>query len=95
MKKRTGFSGRARRYFGFGELTEVTVLYGNRRAVVRGCRKILSYSPVEIRLALGKRTVCIAGKDLCCVSFAAGCATVEGTLTSLSLQEIARKGEEK
>ncbi len=81
------FAERMRRRFGGGTLSEMTVLYGNRRATVRGCRKILSYAPEEIRLLLRGRELCLRGRELCCVSFAGGSATVEGILTAVELRE--------
>ena len=69
-----------------GELTDVTILYGNSRAVIRGCRKILSYAPNEIRIALSKQCVCVLGKGLRCVNFAAGSTTVEGLIRSVALE---------
>ncbi len=83
-----GKQERERRFFDTQEVTDVTVLYGNRRAVVRGCRKILSYAPDEIRIALGKRVVRLIGKRLQCVSFAAGSSTVEGVIRSVTLEEL-------
>ena len=83
MGEQKRFAERARRYFGDGTLSEMVVLYGDRRATVRGCRKMLSYDPKEIRFALRARSVRLRGNDLRCVSFARGSATVEGILTAV------------
>lgn len=83
MGEQKRFAKRARRYFESWMLSEMVVLYGDRRATVRGCKKILSYDPKEIRFALRKRSVRLCGKDLRCVSFARGSATVEGVLTAV------------
>lgn len=91
MQKRSDFSARVGRIFKADEMTEVTVLYGDHRAVIRGCKRILSYSPTEIQIALGRHIVCLEGMGLRCVSFAAGSTAVEGVLHSVTLQTIAKK----
>lgn len=91
MGKKESFSSRLGRAFGAGELSDVITLYGDRRAVVRGCRKILSYAPEEIRIALGKRSVRLLGKELRCVAFAAGSTTVEGLIRSVSFEVVSKE----
>lgn len=71
--------------------SEMIVLYADRRVTVRGCRRILTYSPGEIGLALRGRAVRVMGKELRCVSFSGGCATVEGRIDAVAFAE--RKGE--
>lgn len=68
-------------------LPEMAVLYADRRATVRGCRRILTYSPAEIALAMRDRILCISGEDLRCVSFSGGCVTVEGKIASVTFPE--------
>ncbi|MBE6530233.1 MAG: hypothetical protein E7680_06530 [Ruminococcaceae bacterium] len=92
MGKKESFSSRVGRAFGGEELSDVIMIYGNRRAVIRGCRKILSYEPDEIRILLGKRSVRVSGKDLRCVSFAVGSTTVEGRIRSVSFEENQKEG---
>ncbi len=83
-----------RRAFDAGELTDVTVLYGNRRVVIRGCRKILSYAPEKICIALRRRRICLMGKELRFSSFAAGSAAVEGEICSIVLENRGVEGEQ-
>jgi len=59
------------------------VLQGQRRVTVYDCRKILEYSPKEIRLTVKKRTLSVRGEELFCPSFAAGTVTVEGYITGV------------
>ena len=61
------------------------ILSGDRCASVRGCRRILAYSPEEVVLALRERVVRLSGEGLRCVSFSGGCVTVEGKIASVSL----------
>ena len=86
-----GKQEREKRFFDTQEVTDVTILYGNRRVVVRGCRKILSYAPDEIKIALGKRVVRLTGKRLQCISFAAGSSTVEGIIRSVALEDLPKR----
>ncbi len=86
MSDRESLKDRAKRYFG-GAFSEMAVLYGNRRATVRGCGKILFYSTEEIRLALRGRELSLRGDDLRCVSFAGGSVTVVGTLRAVEFRE--------
>lgn len=94
MGDRKQHSTRVKRAFESGELTDVTVLYGNQRAVIRGCRKILSYAPDEICVALRRRTIRLTGKELLFTSFAAGSATVQGTIRSVVLEPAGNREEE-
>lgn len=87
MDEREKWTERMRRHFGGTVFSEMTVLYGNRRVSVRGCRRILSYDPKEIRLALRDRELLLRGRDLRCTSFTGGCVTVEGILTAVELSE--------
>ena len=91
MGEKKSLAERARRRFGGGTLSEMTVLYCNRRATVRGCRNILFYSPEEVRLALRGREICLRGRELKCVSFAGGSVTVEGFLSAVELSERRRE----
>ncbi|MBR3895070.1 MAG: YabP/YqfC family sporulation protein [Clostridia bacterium] len=60
------------------------VLQGQRRVTVYDCRKILEYSPKEIRLAVMKCTLSVVGEELFCPSFSAGTVTVEGYITGVT-----------
>ena len=62
---------------------ETVVLYGNRRMTVRGCKKIVTYTPREIRLQLKHRGLLVRGEMLICSSFSGGCTTLQGTIQSV------------
>lgn len=66
---------------------ELVVLYGERRMTVQGCRKILAYSPTEIRLQLKKRQIRITGEELGCSAFSGGCTTLQGHIRSVEYQD--------
>ncbi len=80
---------------------ELIILRGRCGATVYGCRRILHYSPREIRLDAGKTGVSVAGERLYCASFTGGTVNVEGRVElvryfSLSESEQdQRKGNEK
>lgn len=59
------------------------VLHGEREAIVYGCRRILLYTPPQIRLSLGKRQLVIEGNELSCSSFSGGAVTVEGVIDAV------------
>ena len=52
-------------------------------ATVYSCRRILLYSPEEIRLASGSGCVSVVGEDLHCASFAGGTALIRGRIRSV------------
>ena len=59
------------------------VLQGQRKVTVYDCRRILEYSPKEIRLAVPRRTLSVVGERLFCPSFSAGTVTVEGYISGV------------
>ena len=59
---------------------ETVIVRGQRCATVYGCRKILFYSPCEIRLCMGRRVLSVLGERLLCTCFSAGSVTVEGQI---------------
>lgn len=67
------------------------VIHGQCGVTVHGCRRIVLYSPCEIRLRTGRRTVAITGTCLFCTSFSAGTVTVSGRVAGvLFVDEEAR-----
>ncbi len=62
---------------------ETIVLYGNKRMTVRGCKKIMTYTPHEIRLQLKHRRLLVRGEMLICTSFSGGCTTLQGNIQSV------------
>ena len=71
---------------------ELVVLYGDRRVTVQGCRKILAYSPSEIRLQLKNRQLVVAGEGLGCSSFSGGCTTLQGRIRAVCYRETEKGG---
>ncbi len=62
-------------------------LSGREELCVRGCRRILSYSPDKIELRVGKDRLFVNGEDLLCRAFGAGCVTICGRIVSVSFTE--------
>ncbi|MBQ9151687.1 MAG: YabP/YqfC family sporulation protein [Clostridia bacterium] len=65
---------------------------GRNTLTVHGCRRILDFSPCEIRLSLKDCTLVIGGQRLICTSYLAGAVGVEGCICSISFEdgEVAR-----
>lgn len=72
---------------------ETAVLYGDRRITVQGCRKILAYSPSEIRLQLKNCVLSVRGTNLICSCFSGGCTTLQGQIFCVEYQKC-RGGSE-
>ena len=86
-KRESGsLSERMRARYGAAAMTgkDTVVLCGQRRATVYGCRRILFYSPREIRLLVGKVALSVQGERLYCSAFTAGTVTVEGLILGVS-----------
>lgn len=66
---------------------ETAVLYGDRRIVIRGCKKILSYSPAEIRMQLKNCILSVRGNELICSCFSGGCTTLQGKILCVEYQK--------
>ena len=81
--EREGWKTRLTRRYGMlpytSERERVSVM-GGRRACVYGCRRILFYSPTEIRLLMAKEELSVLGRGLYCSSFSSGTVTVEGEI---------------
>ena len=73
---------------------ETAVLYGDRRISVQGCRRILSYSTVEIKLQLKNCVLSVRGSDLICSCFSGGCTTLQGKILCVEYQKN-RGGRQK
>ena len=56
---------------------------GRYSAVIRGCRRILSYSETRVVLKMKKEMLAVTGKRLTCVSYLAGAVAVEGLIDSV------------
>ena len=75
------------------ERRELIILKGDSHATLYGCRRILLYSPCEIRLCIGRCEVSLLGEELLCTCFSAGSITVEGQIRALHYH-MAQKAEE-
>lgn len=71
---------------------ELIVLAGDSRATLHGCRRILRYSPEEIRLCIGRREVSLTGERLICTCFSGGSVTVEGVIRAVSFPSTSGGG---
>ena len=65
-------------------------LRGRNALTVSGCKKIVSYSPENIRLDLGESILSITGKRLICSSYHTDATGVEGLIVSIAFEN---KGE--
>ena len=59
-------------------------LRGKHRLFVYGCRRIITYSPTLIALALKGDELSIKGERLICTSYHGGAVSIEGVIFSLS-----------
>ncbi len=93
-KEECGLRARLRARYGSGVgRGEMVVWRGVGGVTVYGCRKILLYSPREIRLCMSERILSVAGEGLFCSSFSAGAVSICGSITSVSVgQEVRRRG---
>ena len=57
---------------------------GRNSVKVRGCRRIVVYSPVKVVLKMKRELLCVSGKRLSCVTYLAGAVSVEGIIDSVS-----------
>ena len=57
---------------------------GRNSVVVRGCRRILTYSETKVSLKLRRESVEITGKRLTCISYLAGAVAVEGYIDAVT-----------
>lgn len=71
---------------------ECVTVEGQERIALTGCRRILTYTSVCIRLRRRHSTVVVRGSGLSCVSFSCGCATLSGRIDAVEF-ERAEVGE--
>ena len=57
---------------------------GRNSVVLRGCRRILTYSETKVTLKMKKDIVEVFGKRLTCISYLAGAVSVEGFIDSVA-----------
>ena len=61
-------------------------LRGKNQVFVYGCRRIITYSPTLIALAVKGDELSIEGKRLVCTAYHGGAISIEGVILSLSFQ---------
>lgn len=83
-KKKARGTGELRSVFPYHE--SVTV-WGRERVTAQGCRRILTYTATCIRLKRRHAVLAVRGRNLVCVSFSCGCATLAGTILSVSFED--------
>lgn len=86
QKKKTRLCPRTVR--GVFPYAETVTVQGDARVMAQGCRRILTYTGVLIRLRLRRNILAVRGENLICVSFSCGCATVEGRIVSVSFEPV-------
>ncbi len=57
---------------------------GKNSLLVKGCKRILGYSPEAVMLEIKKDKLRVKGKRLVCTSFHGGSVSVEGVIDSLA-----------
>ena len=67
--------------------SESVTVWGQERVSALGCRRILTYTAVCIRLRLRKTVLAVRGDGLVCVSFSCGCATLTGRIRSVVFED--------
>ena len=61
---------------------------GREAVSIKGCGKILVYTPEEIRVALAKGSLIVTGKRLVCTSYYAGAIGIDGHICCVSFEEV-------
>lgn len=57
---------------------------GRNSVILRGCRRILTYSESKVTLKMKKDIAQVTGKRLTCISYLAGAVSVEGLIDSVA-----------
>ncbi len=60
---------------------------GRHTLTVHGCRRILDFTPCEIRLSLGNCVLTVCGRRLICTAYLAGAVGIEGCITAIRFDE--------
>lgn len=94
-KEKSGRRGRgARLSDGLSSVGHLIEINGRRSVTVFGCDRILSYGTEEITLSVGKGAVTVWGEELVCVSYCAGCVSVEGKINGVRFRDGVEGGEQ-
>lgn len=62
-------------------------LRGRNSLTVHGCRRILDFSPREVKLAVENATLTVTGCRLICTAYLAGAVGIEGYICSVSFAD--------
>lgn len=62
-------------------------LRGRESMSIKGCGRILLYTPEEIRIALKKGCLRVCGKRLVCTSYHAGAVGIDGAIETIAFEE--------
>lgn len=65
-------------------------LRGQRTVTVRGCRRILTYSPETIRLDTRDGEITIVGEELTCTAYSADSIGIEGRIGGVYFSRFAK-----
>ncbi len=89
-KEEKGLRARLRTRYGSGAGRGEMIVWRDG-VTVYGCRRILLYSPGEIRLCLSERIISVRGEGLYCASFSAGAVSICGKIISVCTAEEVRR----
>lgn len=64
---------------------------GRNSVVLRGCRRILTYSESKVTLKMKRDIAEVTGKRLTCTSYLAGAVSVEGFIDSVAFLKESEK----
>ena len=62
-------------------------LRGRGSMTLKGCGKILLYTPEKIRVGLKQGSLTVCGKRLVCISYHAGAVGIDGEIDGISFEE--------
>lgn len=94
-KEKSGKRGRGQRlYDGLSSVGRLIEIKGRHSVTVFGCDRILSYGTEEIILSVGDGAVTVSGEALVCVSYCAGCVSVEGRINGVQFRDGVEGGEQ-
>ena len=66
-------------------------LRGRGNLTVRGCRKILLYTPEEVRLLLGSEVLSLRGAGLYCTAYRSGVIELDGRIDNISFESLEKE----
>lgn len=63
---------------------------GRGSMIVRGCGRILLYTPDEIRLEMGESEITVWGERLVCTSYYLGAVGIDGRINGVNFKEVGK-----